>query len=82
MRNIKNFDFFKLNMFFSPALKATRIALYLLTRFQKSSHEKYSSCWNCKKKHFQTFLICGSCNYLQDPDQSIYKLSYFQLFEM
>ena len=53
-----------------------------LKSFKTTSTESYSSCWNCKKKHFKTFLVCGGCNYLQDPYESIYKLTYFQLFEM
>lgn len=69
-------------MFFFWKLKGNAIFLANVLKRHKSTQDSYSSCWNCKKKHFETFLICGDCHFLQDPYQSIYKLSYFQLFEM
>lgn len=64
----------------------SRYLSQVLKVYKSDKHEGksqiYTSCWNCKKKHFQNFLVCGGCKYLQDPSISIYKLSYFELFEM
>ncbi|EAR88044.1 Fe-S protein assembly co-chaperone HscB (macronuclear) [Tetrahymena thermophila SB210] len=42
-----------------------------------------SECWNCNSRNFQSNLfICGSCQHLQDPSESITSMNYFKLFEM
>ncbi len=57
-----------------------KIFSFLLKKKKKKKKKKTKK--NCKKKHFKTSLICGDCNFLQDPSETIYKLTYFQLFEM
>lgn len=63
-------------------LRSFQKLCYQAKFFASNEKAKYVSCWNCKKKHFQHFLVCGGCKYLQEPTDSIYKLDYFELFGM
>lgn len=63
-------------------LRFFRKLSYQTKFFASNEIVKSASCWNCKKKHLQHFLVCGGCRFLQEPNDSIYKLDYFVLFGM